>query len=209
MRFESILERHEMISDGDIASPSEDLPPEDKREISAIIRYFDRYHNLNDLKYLPDGFATHQMEELFGFEYNYDLRDSNAREYFHYYLQENNMPIEIGDYDYFADFSIYKHADMDSIAGPLSISYSADTKELLVLEKGQNIYHADLSEIITQLHGSLEDKKSMTAGQMSYSDDSQNVKVLYVFKSINGWKDGLTSELEIQSMDFYLFIKTH
>jgi hypothetical protein len=207
MRFENILERHEMIRDGNIALPSEDLSMEDKREISAIIRYFGRYHDLNDLKYLPDGFTTDQTEELFGFEYNYDLRGSNTKEYFRYYLTEDNMPIEIGDYDYFANFTISKHAGMDSAVGPVSVSYSADTKELQIMEEGQRVYSANLSELISRLYQNLDDNKPMNTGQMSYKDQTQNVKVLYVFKSINGWKDRLNDQLEVESVDFYIFVK--
>jgi len=53
LRFESILDRNGMIQNGTIVRPTRDLSAQDKREIIAIISYFNRYHSLKEIKYLP------------------------------------------------------------------------------------------------------------------------------------------------------------
>ncbi len=208
-RFESILKKYEMISNGSMVRAPEDLPDEDKREISAIIRYFDRYHSLEELGYLPEGFTIQGMEELLGFKYNYGLTRRNERDYFYYRIKENDMLLGIQDYDYFADINLHKNADFNSLAGPLLISYSTRTGELQIFEEGHEVYSANLPDTVSRLYGHQDDNRSFTVDEMSYKDTGQNLEVLYVFKSINGWEDIPSGQLEMGTIDFYIFIKTN
>ena len=206
-RFEGILNKYEMIRSNSIVKAAGDLADEDKREISAIIKYFNRYHSLDDLKYLPGNFTPEDMKELFGFEYNYGRWPSNEKNYYYYHTIENDALLEIGEYDYFADLSVYRHADFEGASGPLSVSYTADTGELKILEKGQEVYRGDLSAIVSELCRDLDNNRNPTVDQMSCRDTGQNLEILYVFKTINGWEDVLSGRLEIESAELYVFIK--
>lgn len=198
---------YDMIRNGGIVKPAGDLADEDKREISAIIRYFNSYHSLDDLKYLPEGFTAENMEELFGFEYNYGRWQSNGRDYFYYHMAENENLLDIGDFDYFADFSVYGQSGLVDGEGPLSVSYLYESGEFKILKEGQEIYTAILPNIASELCGALDEDTELTADEMSYQDEREGLEVLYVFKNINGWKDTLSGRLEMESADFYVFIK--
>ncbi|NLO24652.1 MAG: DUF4153 domain-containing protein [Clostridiales bacterium] len=206
-RFERILMEYDMIRNGGIVKPAGDLADEDKREISAIIRYFNSYHSLDDLKYLPEGFTAENMEELFGFEYNHGRWQSNGRDYFYYHMAENENLLDIGDFDYFADFSVYGQSGLVDGEGPLSVSYLYESGEFKILKEGQEIYTAILPNIASELCGALDEDTELTADEMSYQDEREGLEVLYVFKNINGWKDTLSGRLEMESADFYVFIK--
>ena len=81
-RFERIAAEHNLIQDGKIVKPAAGLPEITRREISSIILYFDRYHGVDRLRALPDGFKTDQMETLFGFPlYEYEF-PGNREVYF-------------------------------------------------------------------------------------------------------------------------------
>ena len=206
-RFEGILEKYQMIDNGNIVKAAGDLADEDKREISAIIRYFNSYHSLDDLKYLPEGFSVENMEELFGFEYDYGRWPSDQRDYFYYHMAENKNLLDIGDFDYFADFSVYRQPDLVGAGGPLSVSYLHETGEFKIFKEGREVYSAILPDIASELCGALDEEAELTADEMSYRDAAENLEVLYVFRNINGWKDTLSGRLEVESAEFYVFIK--
>lgn len=206
-RFEDILERHGMIRDGDIVKAPDNLPDEAKEDICSIIRYFDRYHDLEQLRYLPKGFTQKQMEPLFGFEYGYDLGHWDNRDYFYYDTAVGDMLLEIGEYDYFAGFGMFQHRETFSFAGPLSIEYLAENRELVISKDDQTIYKANLPEIVSSLHQDLDYQNPTAASQMTYTDQNDSIRVLYFFKRINGWEDKSSAKIEIDRMEFCLFIE--
>lgn len=206
-RFERILEKYQMIDNGGIVKAAGDLADEDKREISAIIRYFNSYHNLDDLKYLPEGFTVENMEEIFGFEYDYGRWPSDEREYFYYHVSVNQNLLDIEDFDYFADFSLYMQQDLVGAGEPLSVSYLYETGEFKIFIEGQEVYSANLPDIASELCEPLDEGRELTADEMSYWDSTENMNVLYVFRNINGWKDTLSGRVDVESAEFYVFIK--
>jgi len=206
-RFERILEKYQMIDNGGIVKAAGDLADEDKREISAIIRYFNSYHSLDDLKYLPEGFTVENMEEIFGFEYDYSRWPSDEREYFYYHVSVNQNLLDIEDFDYFADFSLYMQQDLVGAGEPLSVSYLYETGEFKIFIEGQEVYSANLPDIASELCEPLDEGRELTADEMSYRDAAENMDVLYMFRNINGWKDTLSGRVDVESAEFYVFIK--
>lgn len=206
-RFERILEKYQMIDNGGIVKAAGDLADEDKREISAIIRYFNSYHSLDDLKYLPEGFTVENMEEIFGFEYDYSRWPSDEREYFYYHVSVNQNLLDIEDFDYFADFSLYMQQDLVGAGEPLSVSYLYETGEFKIFIEGQEVYSANLPDIASELCEPLDEGRELTADEMSYRDAAENMDVLYMFININGWKDTLSGRVDVESAEFYVFIK--
>ena len=57
-----------MLENGNIIK-NPDLVLSEKRELSNIINYFTYNHELDDIKLLPKGFETKNMEDIFGFKY--------------------------------------------------------------------------------------------------------------------------------------------
>jgi hypothetical protein len=68
-RMTGILVRNEMLVDNKIIKPKADVSDKDKKEVSAILQYFERNHSLHDVKYLEKGFAIKDMDKTFGFTY--------------------------------------------------------------------------------------------------------------------------------------------
>ena len=53
----------------------------------------------------------------------------------------------------------------------------------------------------------MDEEAELTDDEMSYRVAADNLDVLYVFMNINGWKDTLSGRLEVESAEFYVFIK--
>jgi hypothetical protein len=147
------------------------------------------------------------MEELFGFEYDYGRWPSDEREYFYYHVSGNQNLLDIVDFDYFADFSLYMQQDLVGTGGLPSVSYMHETGEFKIFIEGREVYSANLPDIASELCEPLDEGRELTADEMSYRDAAENMDVLYMFRNINGWKDTLSGRVDVESAEFYVFIK--
>ena len=119
-RFEKILLENSMIVDGSIV-PNENISKEDQREISNIISYFDRNHNINEIKSLPGGFSLDDMERVIGFEYRPHFM-ADFEEYRHFYYSINlEEPINIEEFQYFVNINSWQENELQ--VGDLILQY--------------------------------------------------------------------------------------
>ncbi len=207
-RLEKILTAHDMIKDKTIIKPSGDLPETDRKEISAIIRYFDRYHSLDDVRFLPKDFRIADMENVFGFPMYYDYRSpDNDREYFRHSITEHGGFLDITGYDYFSDFPAYRDANLDFSGEQISISYTPQNREIKITKEGRTVYSRNVSDLAIELHKDYSGEDMLKMSQMSYSDQNDQVKILYVFTHFSGWEDRSTGDITLDAIEFYLFVK--
>lgn len=75
-RLEKILIRNHMVEDNKLVKASSNISLEDKIEISNILNYFNRSHDLGKVKYLSQDFDIKDMEEVFGFSFAYGEKES-------------------------------------------------------------------------------------------------------------------------------------
>ena len=100
-RLEGICAQYGMIRDGSI-QPSAQIEPSDRREIAAILQYFDIYHDLSDIALVPAGFTFDQFEEVFGFPY---IEAGVPIPVHWFYYEAQNWSADISEYDYLFDFT--------------------------------------------------------------------------------------------------------
>jgi len=194
MRFEKILS---------ITEPSHDLLEKDKKEISGIISYFNEYHSLSDLKHLPEDFKIDQIENVFGFQ----LYRHGRNMHFSHNVVEDKAFIDVNDYDYFIDFSAYQPANLQNPEGSVHISYTPQSKELKILMQGEVIYSRNVADLAIKLHNENKGENTLKMSEMTLPDQNANVKVLYVFQHIHGSEDKSTGKVNVDSVEFYLFVK--
>lgn len=207
MRFEKILNRNGMLKDGSIVKPSGDIPLEDKRELSAIIRYFDRFHSLKDLRQLPRDFKINQMKRVFGFALNDYGKDVYIdKEYFHHNLEGNVAILDIKDFHYFMELSTPTPGYMRWEEGSISVSLEKSSGQFEIYSDGEKIYRRDIREIAEEIHRANRGKRSLPREQMLFLDQDDKAKVLYVFKHINGRESKSTGEMDIDSLELYVYV---
>lgn len=207
IRFEKILEKNDMLRDGLIIKPNQNLSETDKKEISGIILYFNRYHNLNDLKYLPQDFKINQMKNVFGFElYKYNRGD---RRYFNHHVMDEGEILNIKDFNYFTYISSNKFGVKNTSKEDIYTLYDSQKKELKIFKQGELIYSRNVADLAKELHKKYGERERIKMNEMVFTEQDEKVKVLYVFKYIHGFEDKALDEISINHLEFYLFIKIH
>lgn len=213
MRFEDMLNSNNMISiNGEIQAKS-NVSKNDKEQISSIILYFENNHSVSDLKYIPNDFEMKDTEDVFGFELQTEYMSYPSNTYFSYNIDQNIGFINIKDYDYFADYTSYRGVDIENAQKPFSILYSEQDREIKILENDEIIYTKDIDNIVTEIHSKISaddgsvNKHTVSIDNMTYTDNTSNLEVLYVFNSISGVEE-YNGETKIHPPMFYVFVKT-
>lgn len=205
-RFEKIAAEYNMIQDGKIVKTDAAMPKEAQNEISSIILYFDRYHGLNRLQALPDGFETSQMEELFGFPLYPSPVIPDDGIYIHYALDEAENFWDISSYDYLMQFS---PAGQSFQVGEYEVIYDPEKYELTIMRQEEAVYSQSAAKIAMNLYrdNPEKDKGLYSKDEMSYFDRTEDLELLYVFTQFGGWVKGASDEINMDYMTFYLFVK--
>ncbi|HOL15065.1 MAG TPA: DUF4153 domain-containing protein, partial [Bacillota bacterium] len=204
--FEKIAAEYNMIQDGKIVKTDAAMPKEAQNEISSIILYFDRYHGLNRLQALPDGFETSQMEELFGFPLYPSPVIPDDGIYIHYALDEAENFWDISGYDYLMQFS---PAGQSLQVGEYEVIYDPEKYELTIMRQEEAVYSQSAAKIAMNLYrdNPEKDKGLYSKDEMSYFDRTEDLELLYVFTQFGGWENIDADEFNIEYMTFYLFVK--
>ena len=200
-RFEKILKQNDMITDAGIIKPSQELSSDEKEELTSILYYFERNHKLSDLKFLPENFKMEYMAKVFGFEPFHGI----GIKYFSLHAMEGDELIDISDYDYYLDILPYMKMEGQSFEGNLNVSYSEREHQLKISSKGKLIYEKNVEDIARTVYEENEGKEVLKKREMLFTDENENIKVLYVFNHINGREDD--DRTIIEYIEFKLFIK--
>jgi len=195
-----------MIQGGRIVKPENALPKEVQSEISSIILYFERYHGLNRLRALPDGFQISQVEELFGFPLYPGPGFPDGGIYIHYALDEAENFWDISSYDYLMQFN---PAGQSYRAGDYTVDYDPETYELAIMRQGETVYSQSAAKIAKNLYRDNPEKGKglYSKDEMSHLDKTEDLELLYVFTQFGGWVEDDADEIKIDYMSFYLFMK--
>jgi len=206
-RFEAILTSNGMLQDSSIVKKKTDISVKDKTEISQILSYFQKNHNLSDVRYLPEGFKIENMEEVFGFSYQADYYDNLIPKYFNFSSINWSVPIDISGYDYFIDnISLY------SYPGPkinnMEFKYNTTDTRFQILSGNDVIYSKLLSDFVQQLYKTFgQDEKQINIEDMQFIEESENFKLKFVIINVFGEIDESEDNIMINSLDFYVLIK--
>lgn len=150
-RLESLLTKHGMLQHGAIVPASEAVPPSDRQEIAEILSYFDRNHNLRDVRVLPQGFSMADFEKVFGFEPSDGVPDKSTM----YVTYESPIqPVDIGGFQYLFDLGRASASSSSPIRlsrGDIAIEYDEDSKRLTVYLGGDPEWKISLNDYVGSL----------------------------------------------------------
>ncbi len=200
-RLKNLLVQNDMLIDGKI-SKKENIPLEDKEEISAILMYFESKHSLEDVKYIPDKFEIEDMEAVFGFPYTEKSIDRN--EYFSYYLNPaDRSAVDVKEYDYF----IYSNALINRPIEVEDLTVSLDGNIIRIVKGESLIYEMDLKEYIDELIEKKEVQLEKYDNQLdpensTFVNENDMVKVKILITIIAGRRDVFNDENLIDHIEF-------
>lgn len=210
MRFEEILTENEMLVDGEIIKKDE-IPSRDvRKEISAVIRYFNRNHSLKDLKYLPADFKVEAMESVFGFKYQYyytgDVR------YFYHQPAELNNAVDIGEYNIFTELNYGSSQDevYSKDYSDFKLEFLADDMKVKIFRGEVLLFDRSIKDKLIELHRLLEVKEesSLDGEGYSYHYEDEKIKLQILFRNFSGRVyDSQPDRMELQRLNSFVFIK--
>jgi hypothetical protein len=213
-RFTQILEQNGVLENGQIISSSR-VNEKDQIEISEILRYFQRNHSLEEVRYLPKGFDFSKFEETFGFPQKGPYYDINLS-YFSYWTDQTPS-VNITGYDvYFRVHGYRRHEDTDkniykegvsSQYGKVDIAIDGDF--ILAVYKDQElVLEYDLRRYVQTLYDKygtmVGDNKELTADMLLLEENDKvnlQLQVLNVNGSVN--QDGI---INIENLQGDVFI---
>lgn len=206
-RLEKIFIQNSMLKDGNIQSNS-DISKQNKADITSILDYFNRNHNLNEVKHLPADFNMEDMPKVFGFPYESPIYEhTDGYYYFSRNLQEGAL--DIRGYDYLFD-TRYLINRNNNPAGELSAVYDYENSKVKISMGGKDIYTRDFTNFVKGLidkHGIQQGENNLSEEEMSFEEENDKVKVKVIFLSISGRKNSINQNLENKNFDFYLMVK--
>jgi len=225
-RFVEILQRYQLLQAGKLVKPSKKLSLGARKEISKIIEYFDQKYSLQELKYLPQSFKISQMKKFFGFGLvNQEMRF----DYLNYEFSNQGAFVEIAEYDYYLSYTgwasvgqgkeepglrlkVIRENSSNESPRDEEAKFSEDSVAVYQLKlflDNKMIYQKDLKKLAGKLIGekSGELKVRENNPALTYQDQNQQVKLLYVFRNLGGREDPDEKRFFLEQIGFDLFVK--
>lgn len=206
-RFESILERNNMLENGEIISNS-NISDKDKKEIVNIINYFNYEYKLSHLEYLPENYERENTEKIFGFPpYGWNT-EQPINKYFNFH--GSLSPFVLDEYDIMIPFMHYRYGDIyhsQHLAFDGNIYYIQSINNTVELYKDQDVLMTidlkDHAEALIDDYGM--NNYDMDSESLSFILENESLKVEVIYTNLSGTlnSDG-EDNVEINSEGYIL-----
>ncbi len=214
-RFDRLLAQHQLLDESGQIQQNNLVPEDAKKAISSIINYYERFHDVEDLTGIPEDFTMQDMEQVFGFEPIYDYRvPLDGNEYFYVSSQQDNQAMAIDGYQYYAYVTGYfgrQFEDEEELDQGYSARLNQEQRELEIFWNDELLYSKPLTDMVTPIIESVGvmNPEPIARKDMIYHDESSDMKVMAVFRHINGYwnRNNDTPEIESLEMDLYFTVK--
>lgn len=176
-RFIAVLEKNEMIQDGEIISRS-DLPADAKEEISDFVRYFSNYYELEEISILPEDFELNDMKDVFGFEHYYYA--PSRRDFVNYNYMNRNLALNVSNYDYLIEMDFNLEQNKEYTVDNLTINYISSTEILSFEKDGEILAEIDIIEMIESFDERQDGNQinSLEEATIEYNFDTIDIKII-------------------------------
>ncbi len=211
-RFYQTIEPYDILQDGVVKKTTTSFERVDQMEIVGTLEYFDRYHDMDKLQYMPVGFEMSQFKDYFGFE-RYSWGD-NFGNYISYY-REPLTPIIISDYDVFHQVRMYMYQEGIEVSeftyGGIGYTISYDNSFILsVTSAEEEIYQYDFKKVIYEFYDeySGELAKGLRINDdLIFTDENERLALFSQFTNFNGQVLNTDDKLMIENIEMNLYIK--
>jgi len=214
-RLYKILENNTLIEENSIVKQSENIiSDKDKKEVFGILNYFDSYHELSNLKYLPENFELKDMKTIFGFEYEY--LNISPKEYFSFSIAENSL-LEIKDYDVYIkniNFTFYQTSKTNilkypSTIGDIEITTSSKKQIALLINQTQRYNFNPQKEVpsLISKYGAERFYEKTPLEDMSITIEDNNMKIIYIINTVSGNSSTPDNLINLEQINLDILIK--
>ncbi len=205
-RLEGLLNRYGMIQDEAIVHPKAKVSDEDRREMAEVLIYFNRNHDLSDVRLLPADFTLDQFPKVFGFSYV----DSPYSPDHYFGYQGTGGALDVSGYRYLFQFTGLRSWEGPVTSyqqGSIAAAFNQDTQTVSValndnLEwKQAFIQHIRDLEPVERL-----DKIEFSQEEMTIVAESSRLSIKVIITSLSGSVNSTTGDPVIHHIEFYLLV---
>ena len=214
-RFDRLLAEHQLINDRGELQPNANVPEEAQKTISSIVNYYERFHNVEDLTGMPEDFRMTDMEQVFGFAAIYDWGVPwEGNEYFYLGSKQDSMAISVEGYQYYVFVTGYfgrQPWDEEDQREGYSARFNHERRELEIYDNDTLLYSKPISEMVMPIvdRVGMHNQDPINREELIYYDETNEMKVMAVFRYINGYinRNNDRPEIEGLEMDLYFTVK--
>jgi len=213
-RLENLLERNGMLVEGGVRTPSGEVSSDDRREISAVLRYLTENHGTASIEsWFPEGRLaevdtiaggtepterqhTDERAALIATELGVDYVGSwtpGEGERFDFSVEWDGPPLPISGYDYVArDRSSL--ADTVRVEGwPVAFAYDEERLAVVTLRDGEEVLSLSLTQLIERVLDYARSHPPNTripAELLTVEGEIEGLRIAVSVTSIRGFVDG-------------------
>lgn len=214
-RFDRLLAEHQLINQAGELQPRSNVPEEAQKTISSIINYYERFHDVEDLRSIPEEFDMQDMEQVFGFAPIYDYGVPwESNEYFYLGSKQDSMAISVEGYHYYAFVTGYfgrQPWDEEAQGEGYSARFNHEGRELEIYDNDTLLYSKPIAEMVMPIvdRVGMHNRDPINREELIYYDETNEMKVMAVFRHINGYinRNNDRPEIEGLELDLYFTVK--
>ncbi len=202
-RLSNLLESSGILED-DTLVPQGSLDEASRILISDLIGYLDESGGLEEVAYLPEGFNTNDMKEVFGFDYISDRYyvDEFGQTYVNYF-NETPLLTDITGYDYHMKVSSrYDEEDQRTDDGLMVMDQDGT---VIVQLDGQVLYETSIEALLMDQDLPVGYTEGTDPMMVEVDGDWGSMKM--VFNDINGQMNDDVLEVTYYSADVFITLK--
>lgn len=207
-RLESLLAKHDMLRGQEIIPAAQEVPLSDRQEIVQILFYFDRSHELSDVRVLPRDFKMADFENVFGFSAP-DAQTVQPPLYVRY--ESEDLSLDVVGFQYLFDFTRSVKSDGPVISlqeDDLVVEYDSDKRAIAVTLNGSPEWEMSLLEYLRGLPLELDEtdwEAQFVPEDMVLNVESANLRFKVVVTNLWG-KVNPESGRSLDGLRFYLLV---
>ncbi|MDO5714098.1 MAG: DUF4153 domain-containing protein [Tissierellia bacterium] len=198
MRLEKILRENQMLQ-GDKIVGNKKINTEVKHEVSEILEYMDRHHELKEIAFLPEGFTMDDMTEVLGFELELPETVADSNKYFYSVDEE---AINITGFHQLYRGDIYSGNVVRT--GPYE--YKTENNQIVITkiqEVPKEILRIPILDIGKKME-TLNRDGAFSGDELSIIGESEGIKYKFIFTELNFYG----GEMDVNNFNasFYLLV---
>jgi hypothetical protein len=199
-RLSEILMKNEMLVENKII-PKDNVPNEDKFEITNITDYLARMGYLKDIEWFPEDYTTDSgyyknFEVVYGFSPYYNSYVPDETPQYIYARLDENEEIDVSGYDKFLKVNIFSNNSTLEIGNftlngdNYSIKHKSDGKGELIISVFDNnndkVIEVDMKELINNLIENVNEPKSLVSQEnLTIIKENANMKLKIIANELN------------------------
>lgn len=201
-RIEEILIRNNMLAENKIVQ-KDNIPDEDKYELTNITNYMSRMGYLRTLSWMPEKYYEEDayysgFKNIYGFSPYYDITYPGEEPIYVYAMLDTNSPIDISGFETLFKINVYNDTNTkEQQVGTFTLENkdytikqkSGENGELMLTvtdEANNNLIEIQAKKLFDKITAKPSEPKAMLApDDLTINAENEKIRIKIIFENIN------------------------